>query len=66
MKYRNAVIRFAPVATLFVAGLSQAAMDVSSATGTISEGLVAVAAIGVAVLAVVDAAAAWKYIRKAF
>lgn len=57
---------FVATGLALVSAGANAAMDVSSATAVIGEGVVAVGAIGVAVLGVVGAAAAWKYIRRAF
>lgn len=62
------VHRSAVVATglALVSAGANAAMDVSGAVATIGEGVAAVGAIGLAVLGVVGAAAAWKYVRRAF
>lgn len=66
MKNRNSLLKFAAgVGSAAVAGVSQAAVDVTAITGAISDAGTAAATVGAAVLVMVVGIKVYKWIRGA-
>lgn len=66
MKYRNIAVKYgSAVGSAFVAGLSQAAVDVTSVTTAIGDAGTAAATVGAAVLVMVVGIKVYKWIRGA-